>query len=242
MTEMPMHLKRTPTPSNIAASVELSRAAAREAVRRIGRAAAALNALAQTEHPSTHQMVAACAAWHAAERDMHLAVVDVAAAAVLGGAAVSTTARGAFGVRPQTLREWLRGTVADHRGADLELVDGDWMPVQGADLHISAPEPRNAPDSSGWYTSNDGRDTSLDSAGTQGSSSGAGVNAVGAHAHRAEAPTGTSGEQTWSDDMYKHALLEALSRGVSADDVLDEAKRRGVPPAQVLAPYLNGGA
>ncbi|MBE5513787.1 Uncharacterised protein [Mycobacteroides abscessus subsp. abscessus] len=215
MTELPMHLKRTPTPSNVAASAELSRAAAREAVRRIGRAAAALNALAQTEHPSTQQMVAACAAWHAAERDMHSAVVDVAAAAVLGGAAASSVARGAFGVRPQTLREWLRGTVADHRGADLEQqVDGDWKPIQSADLHVSAPEPRNGPDSSGWYTGNGGRDTSLDSAGAHGSSVGTGVDAVGAHAHRAEAPADASAPDRSTESGFDvEAAMDAAVGG-----------------------------
>lgn len=196
MTEMPMHLKRTPTPSNVQASAELSRAAAREAVRRIGRAAAALNALAQTDHPSTQQMVAACAAWHAAERDIHRAVVDVAAAAVLGGAAVSTTARGAFGVRPQTLSQWLAGTVAQHRGVDIEDTDGDWKPIQGSDLHVSTAEAANSQNSSARCTSNDGWDTSLDSAGAHGNSVSAGVNAVGAHVHGAEGAAGGSGADT----------------------------------------------
>lgn len=133
---IPTTLKRAPTPSNLAASAELSRTAARAAVRRIGRATTALHALAETEHPSSAQAIAAVAAWTAAQDAIHGALVDVAAAAVLGGAAVSTTARGAFGVRPQTLSTWLQqDTVAQLRGADLVQVNGEWKPVRASDLH-----------------------------------------------------------------------------------------------------------
>lgn len=185
-TPLPRHLAQTPTPSNVAASAELSRTAAREAVRRIGRAAAALKALSETEHPSTAQMVAAAAAWTAAERAIQSAVVDVAAAAVLGGAAVTTTARGAFGVRPQTLSSWLKGTVSDHRGAEIEKIDGDWKPVRRSDLFVSVDDAENSANSDAWYTTSDGADTSSDSPGTQADSRGTRTSPPGAAELEAE--------------------------------------------------------
>ncbi|WP_155726746.1 hypothetical protein [Mycobacterium avium] len=186
-TRLPRHLAQTPTPSNVAASPELSRQAAREAVRRIGRAAAALKALSETEHPSTAQMVAAVAAWTAAEREIHSAIVDVAAAAVLGGAAVSTTARGAFGVRPQTLSTWLQGTAAQLRGDDLEQADGAWKPIRRSDLHVSVDEAANPANGDARYTDTDAAGTPADASGTHASSAGAQQVSVGA-----SAPGGTN--------------------------------------------------
>lgn len=170
---LPAHLKKSPTPSNVTASAELSRDAAREAVRRIGRAAAALKALSETEHPSTTQMIAAVASWTSAEREIHAAVVDVMAAAVLGGAAVSTSARGAFGVRPQTLSSWLQGTAAQYRGVDMEKTAGEWKPLHASDLHELDDESQNPADSAARYTNSVGQDTSTVTAGAQGQSSGA---------------------------------------------------------------------
>ncbi|UQE74028.1 hypothetical protein MYK68_14970 [Gordonia sp. PP30] len=182
---LPAHLKKSPTPSKVQASTELSRAAAREAVKRIGRAAAreavkrigraaaALKALSETEYPSPAQMIAAVASWTAAEREIHAAVVDVTAAAVLGGAAVTTTARGSHGVRPQTLSNWLSGTAARYRGVDLEKSDGEWKPVHLADLHELDQEAQNPTDSAVRYTGNVGQGTSADAAGAQGQSIGA---------------------------------------------------------------------
>ncbi|MGV0747192.1 hypothetical protein [Mycolicibacterium fortuitum] len=173
------HLKKSPTPSNVQASVELSRDAAREAVKRIGRAAAALKALSETEYPSPAQMIAAVAAWTAAEREIHAAVVDVTAAAVLGGAAVTTTARGSHGVRPQTLSNWLSGTAARYRGVDLEKSDGEWRPVHVADLHELDAESQNPADTDARYTRNVGQETSAVAAGAQGQSAGAHGASVG---------------------------------------------------------------
>ncbi|QIP38001.1 hypothetical protein G9444_0757 [Rhodococcus erythropolis] len=174
------HLKRAPTPSNLAASAELSRAAAREAVRRIGRATTALHALAETEHPSTAQMVAAVAAWTSAQDAIHAALVDVAAAAVLGGAAVSTTARGAFGVRPQTLSVWLQhDTVAQLRGVDLEKVDGEWKPVHASDLRELDQEAANGAGSAAGDTDSGAPDTSAVAAGAHVPAAGAQIPATG---------------------------------------------------------------
>ncbi len=170
---LPVHLKKSPTPSNVEASAELSRDAAREAVRRIGRAAAALKALSETQHPSTAQMIAAVASWTAAEREIHAAVVDVTAAAVLGGAAVTTTARGAHGVRPQTLSTWLQATAAQLRGLDLEKVNGEWKPVRASDLRELDQESQNPVDTGVRYTGNVGQDTSAVTVGAQEVAAGA---------------------------------------------------------------------
>ncbi|WP_301121622.1 hypothetical protein [Mycolicibacterium fortuitum] len=176
---LPMHLKKSPTPSNVQASTELSRDAAREAVKRIGRAAAALKALSETEYPSPAQMIAAVASWTAAEREIHAAVVDVTAAAVLGGAAVTTTARGSHGVRPQTLSNWLSGTAARYRGADLEKVGGEWKPVHAPDLHEPDPEAANGAGSVARDTDSGAPDTSASAAGAQIPAVGAQVPAAG---------------------------------------------------------------
>lgn len=183
---LPRHLAQTPTPSNLTAAADLSRTAAREAVRRIGRAAAALKALSETEHPSTPQMVAAVAAWTSAHAEIQSAVVDVAAAAVLGGAAVTTTARGAFGVRPQTLSTWLQGTTAQLRGDDLEQADGDWKPVHRSDLQVSVNGAENSANGDARYTTSAGADTSTDAPGTQADSRGTRTSAPGAAELEAE--------------------------------------------------------
>ncbi len=164
---IPTTLKRAPTPSNLAASADLSRTAAREAVRWIGRATTALHALSETTHPSTAQMVAAVAAWTAAQDAIQSALFDVAAAAVLGGAAVSTTARGAFGVRPQTLSVWLQSTAAQLRGLDLEKGDGEWKPVHASDLRELDQEAANGAGSVARDTDSGAPDTSAAAAGAQ---------------------------------------------------------------------------
>ncbi|BDD80703.1 hypothetical protein TPB0596_04660 [Tsukamurella pulmonis] len=171
---IPTTLKRAPTPSNLAASAELSRTAAREAVRRIGRATTALHALSETEYPSTTQMVAAVAAWTAAQAEIQAALVEVAAAAVLGGAAVSTMARGAFGVRPQTLSAWLQGTSAQLRGADVEKTDGEWRAAHASDLRERAQESGISAGSAAGGTDSGAR-------GVAATAAGAHVPAAGAH-------------------------------------------------------------
>ncbi|KXP12497.1 hypothetical protein AXK57_19655 [Tsukamurella pulmonis] len=176
---IPTTLKRAPTPSNLAASAELSRTAAREAVRRIGRATTALHALSETEHPSSAQMVAAVAAWTAAQDAIQAALVEVAAAAVLGGAAVSTTARGAFGVRPQTLSVWLQSTAAQLRGLDLEKAGGEWKPVHASDLRELDQGAMNGAGSVARDSDSGAPDTTTDAAGAHGASVGAQVLAAG---------------------------------------------------------------
>ncbi len=182
MTEyqtIPSTLKRAPTPSNLTASAELSREAAREAVRRIGRATTALHALSETTHPSTAQMVAAVAAWTAAQDAIQAALVDVAAAAVLGGAAVSTTARGAFGVRPQTLSAWLQATAAQLRGVDLEKVNGEWKPVRASDLRELDQEVGISAGSVAPDTDSGAPDMTIDAAGARVQAAGGQVLAAG---------------------------------------------------------------
>ncbi|MBS4102866.1 hypothetical protein [Tsukamurella paurometabola] len=173
------HLKRAPTPSNLQASAELSRDAAREAVRRIGRATTALHALSETEHPSSAQMVAAVAAWTSAQDAIHAALVEVAAAAVLGGAAVSTTARGAFGVRPQTLSVWLQSTVAQLRGVDVEQVDGEWKAVRASDLRELDQEAGISAGSVARDTDSGAPDMTTDAAGADVPAAGAQIPATG---------------------------------------------------------------
>lgn len=210
MTEyqtVPTTLKRAPTPSNLTASADLSRTAAREAVRRIGRATTALHALSETEHPSSAQMVAAVAAWTAAQDAIQAALVDVAAAAVLGGAAVSTTARGAFGVRPQTLSVWLQATAAQLRGADVEKVDGEWKPVRASDLHELDQE-------AGIGAGSVDRDTDSGARNTPATAGGAQVPAAGAHGVSA----GDVAPEVLAAD---HAELQRL--GIDLADVEREA-------------------
>ncbi|MGV0675725.1 hypothetical protein ABQE62_05965 [Mycolicibacterium fortuitum] len=127
-----MRLLRTPTPTNIAASSELSKQFAMEAVTRIGDAAKALHALAENPTPTPAETLAAVREWNTAQAAIRGSIVEVLGAAVLGGASVTTAARKAAGIRPQTLSEHLVTTVAQFRGSDL-VRDGDvWVAVDPA--------------------------------------------------------------------------------------------------------------
>lgn len=261
-----MTFKRTPTASNVLAAQELAQNYAAEIVDRIRNAARGLNELAANPNATPDQVIAAVGQWTRLQPGIKDGNIELLGAAVLGGATVTTAARQGAGLRPTTLSEHLTNSVARFRGQEMAR-DGDgWvaleMPARPADQRVSDADPASfgsghrhgaegTAGGSGAYTgvvrggaSAPDRSSGDDEAAfdIEKAMNAAIGDAVGAHAHGAQAPTGTNGEQAWSDEMYKQALREALRRGVSADDVLDEAKRRGVNPQQVLAPYLSGGA
>ncbi|NOR99716.1 hypothetical protein [Mycobacteroides abscessus] len=182
-----MHLKKTPTGSNQRMAAELAPGLAADALKAIRTAAEALNALSKTTDPTPEQTLSAVLTWHAGLAEISRLGHELLGCAVLGGAAVSTTAT-KLSVRPQTLSSWLAGTVADHRGQEQKRVgDRKWEPLQPADLHVSDDEPQNpvGPDAASQPA--DGRYTSQDAAGT-------GVNQVGTRQVSAgtSAPSGSS--------------------------------------------------
>lgn len=140
-----MRLLRSPTPTNIAASSELSKQFAKEAVTRIGDAAKALHTLAENPNPTPAETLAAVREWNVAQAAIRGSIVEVLGAAVLGGASVTTAARKAAGIRPQTLSEHLVTTVAQFRGSDLVRDADGWVAVdpapQPADQQVFADDP-----------------------------------------------------------------------------------------------------
>ncbi|MBN7371113.1 hypothetical protein [Mycobacteroides abscessus] len=184
-----MRLLRTPTSTNIAASSELSKQFAKDAVTRIGDAAKALHTLAENPNPTPAETLAAVREWNTAQAAIRGSIVEVLGAAVLGGASVTTAARKAAGIRPQTLSEHLITTVAQFRGSDL-VRDGDgWVAVEPAprpaDQQVSVANPDGF--GSGPVTGS-GRNTEMFRSVHAADSAGAQEVTGGAHA-----PVGTSG-------------------------------------------------
>ncbi|MFC7756141.1 hypothetical protein [Tsukamurella soli] len=122
-----MSFRHRPTHSNIQASRELIPGSARALMRAIGGATEALNKLAVAEQGDPTAVVAAVAAWKRAAAEIDARVDDLLSLAILGGAAVSTTAR-ATGQRPETLATRLAASpVAQLRGLDLVRVGDEWV-------------------------------------------------------------------------------------------------------------------
>ena len=123
-----MNLKMNPTPANLAAAADLAKPTVKRLFDTMGEAAAPLYALTQSETPPTpQQLVEAIASLRAAADEIRRLEYAVLGVAVLGGAAVTTTAR-KVGVRPTTLSENLASTRAVGRGRPMsQLPDGTWV-------------------------------------------------------------------------------------------------------------------
>lgn len=123
-----MNLKMTPSEANKAAAADLAKPAVQRLFDTMGEAAAPLYALAQSdEAPTPQQLVEAIASLRGAADAIRKLEYQVLGVAVLGGAAVTTTAR-KVGVRPTTLSENLASTRAVGRGRPMsQLPNGVWV-------------------------------------------------------------------------------------------------------------------
>ncbi|MGB5113520.1 MAG: hypothetical protein WBO08_18640 [Mycobacterium sp.] len=122
-------LKAKPTATNLLAAQELSRPVVTAMMTEISIASKPLLDVVQTSgavSPTT--LVAAVVAWIKAGPRIAAAAIAVLGVAVLGGEAVTTTAR-LIGMRPATLGERLRTTWAGARGSEL-IRDGDTWAVK----------------------------------------------------------------------------------------------------------------
>ncbi|WP_458317937.1 hypothetical protein [Mycolicibacterium brisbanense] len=205
-----MHLKKRPTGGNQRAAQELAPVFAADAVRAIRSAAEALNALSKTTDPTPEQMLSAVLQWHTGLAEISRPVHEMLGCAVLGGAAVSTTAS-KLSVRPQTLSSWLAGTVARWRGLEMKRVKkGEWEPLHVADQQVSASERQNPTEPAAASPSTDGPSTSQDAAGTGAVTAGTGQVTAGA-----SAPSGISAAD--------QAELDRL--GIDLNQVTDDVAR-----------------
>ncbi len=124
----PYPLKLAPTSTNLAAARDLSRPAVDKFVQLVGSSVMPLVDLVQADEPPTPaQIVDALQVWREAAEAIDQQAYFVAGIAIMGGAAVTTSAR-KMRVRPATLSERLAETWAMLRGRDLHLVDGSWQP------------------------------------------------------------------------------------------------------------------
>ncbi|GAA4402582.1 hypothetical protein [Tsukamurella soli] len=122
-----MSFRHRPTYTNVLASRELIPGSARALMRTIATATEALNRIAVAESGDPATVVAAVAAWKRAQDQINAYTDDLLGLAVLGGAAVSTTAR-ATGQRPETLATRLAASpAASLRGLDLVRVGDEWV-------------------------------------------------------------------------------------------------------------------
>lgn len=174
-----MYLKRKSTGSNQRMSQELAPAFAADALKAIGTAAEALHALSKTTDPTPEQMLSAVLQWHSGLAEIARPVHELLGAAVLGGAAVSTTAS-KLSVRPQTLSSWLAGTVAQWRGTEMRRAErGVWEPLRPSEQHISGLAVTNGPGDDARSTSSDGASGSATAAGAGRKTAGTGADAAG---------------------------------------------------------------
>lgn len=122
-------LKATPTATNLIAYQELSRPIVTAMLTEISVASKPLLDIVQGSGAmSSTQLVAAVVAWIKAGPRILAAAIQVLGVAVLGGEAVTTTAR-RIGMRPATLGERLHSTWAGARGSEL-VRDGDAWAVK----------------------------------------------------------------------------------------------------------------
>lgn len=112
-----MTLKRPPTGGNQRAAAELAPIFAAEALKAVRTAAEALNALSKADAATPEQTLSAVLTWRVGLAEIQRLERELLGCAVLGGAAVSTTAT-KLSVRPQTLSSWLASTVARWRGTE----------------------------------------------------------------------------------------------------------------------------
>ncbi len=119
-------LKCKPTGTNLLAAQELSRPVVTAMLGEIGAASKPLVDIAQAPGAvSPTMLVAAVVAWLQAGPRILAAAIAVLGVAVLGGEAVTTTAR-LVGMRPATLGERLRTTWAGARGSEMVRAGDSW--------------------------------------------------------------------------------------------------------------------
>ncbi|WP_435594683.1 hypothetical protein [Tsukamurella tyrosinosolvens] len=175
----PMYLKRKPSGSNQRMCAELAPLRAAEAIRAIGTAAEALAALSKATDPTPEQTLSAVLAWRAGQAEVQRLERELLGAAVLGGAAVSTTAA-KLSIRPQTLSSWLGSTAARWRGTEMKRVGkGVWEPLNPSDQQVPSSKTEISPSDDARSMSNAGSSGSGDAAGAGRQPVGAGAVAVG---------------------------------------------------------------
>ncbi|MFD9829008.1 hypothetical protein ACFWXB_16170 [Tsukamurella tyrosinosolvens] len=175
----PMYLKRKSSGSNQRMAQELAPAFATEALKAIGTAAEALDALRKTAAPTPEQTLSAVLTWRAGQQEIARLERELLACAVLGGGAVSTTAA-KLSVRPQTLSSWLAGTVARWRGQEMKRVEkGKWEPLNPPDQRERVQEAEISPSDDAPSTSNAAPSGSGDAPGAGRDTVGTGADAVG---------------------------------------------------------------
>ncbi|SHX66156.1 Uncharacterised protein [Mycobacteroides abscessus subsp. abscessus] len=118
MTKYASNLKFSPTDSNKAAAAQFGPAYAKQMMDQIRAAGKRLHELSGQPTATPEEILGAVLAWRAALPAITGIEHDLIGSAVLGGAAVTTTAS-KLTVRPQTLAAWLAKTVAQYRGREL---------------------------------------------------------------------------------------------------------------------------
>lgn len=175
----PMYLKRKPSGSNERMAGELAPMRAAEAIRAIGTAAEALAALSKATDPTPEQTLSAVLTWRAGQQEIQRLERELLGCAVLGGAAVSTTAA-KLSIRPQTLSSWLGSTVARWRGTEMKRLErGAWEPLNPSDQQVPSSKAEISPSDDAPSTSNVAPSGSGDAAGARRNTVGAGADAVG---------------------------------------------------------------
>lgn len=113
-----MNLKMNPTDSNKAAAADFGPTFAKLMLSQIRDAEKRLTELADQPTATPEQIMGAVLAWRSGQPGIRDTEHQLIGSAVLGGAAVTTTAAKLV-VRPQTLAAWLAKTVAAVRGQEL---------------------------------------------------------------------------------------------------------------------------
>lgn len=130
MTKYATNLKFSPTDSNKAAASQFGPVYAKQMLEQIRAAGKRLHELSGQPTATPEEILGAVLAWRAALPAITDTDHQLIGSAILGGAAVTTTAS-KLGVRPQTLSAWLASTVAQHRGRELHFdsADCEWKVV-----------------------------------------------------------------------------------------------------------------
>ncbi|MGV7586308.1 hypothetical protein PJI74_01070 [Mycobacterium kansasii] len=129
MTKYPTNFKYAPTDSNRAAAAQLGPVYVKQMLDGIREAGKRLHELSGQSTLTPEEAMSAVLTWRAAQDELARVEHELIGCAILGGAAVTTTAS-KLSVRPQTLAAWLAKTVAQYRGRELRLdADGYWKTV-----------------------------------------------------------------------------------------------------------------
>ncbi|SKM36128.1 Uncharacterised protein [Mycobacteroides abscessus subsp. abscessus] len=130
MTKYASNLKYAPTDSNRAAAAQFGPVYAKLLLEQVRTAGKQLHELSEMPTATPEEILGAVLAWEAGQDEIAKLKKEMLGSAILGGAAVTTTAS-KLGVRPQTLAAWLATTVAQFRGRELYLdtVDREWKAI-----------------------------------------------------------------------------------------------------------------